>query len=161
MADYQAFSIVLTGMGMIIALTYYALQIRNQNKTRQAQLFMELYATYRNPEFRKLWHRVLSREFKDYQEWQEKYMNPDDLADHTTVQAFLEGVGVLLKRGFIDIEMVDDLLSIVVRLYWEKYGSIVQGSREMLGEPKLMADTEYLYREIRKRYDQEQAEPKT
>ena len=36
MVDYQAVSIVLTGIGLIIALTYYALQIRNQNKTRTA-----------------------------------------------------------------------------------------------------------------------------
>lgn len=31
MVDYQTISIVLTGIGLMLALTYYALQIRNQN----------------------------------------------------------------------------------------------------------------------------------
>jgi len=50
MVDYQAISIVLTGIGLMIALTYYALQIRNQNKTRTAQLLMQVYSRLDTPE---------------------------------------------------------------------------------------------------------------
>lgn len=31
-------------LGIIVALVYYTLTIRNQNRTRQAQLFMNIYS---------------------------------------------------------------------------------------------------------------------
>ena len=42
--------LVLTGIGIIVAIIYYTLTLRNTNKTRQAQLFMNLYSTYSTPE---------------------------------------------------------------------------------------------------------------
>ena len=135
----------------LIALSYYIINIKNQNKTRRAQLFMNLYDTYRSPEFRKIWHTQLHLEFKDYEEWKEKYVDDmDALAGHTSVMSFFEGVGVLLKRNLIDIEIIDDLLSVAIRGYWRKYEPVVVGSRNQINEPKMMADTEYLYNELMK-----------
>lgn len=64
--------------------------------------------------------------------------------------SFFEGIGVLLKRDLIDIEIVDDLLSVAIRGYWKKFECVIVGSREIINEPKMMADTEYLYNEIMK-----------
>ncbi len=65
MVNYQTLSIVLTGIGLIIALTYYSLQIRNQNKTRQAQLFMQIYNRWTDPTFQENYLEVTNREWED------------------------------------------------------------------------------------------------
>ena len=67
--------------------------------------------------------------------------------------SFFNGIGVLLHRKLIDIEMVDDLISVNIRGYWKKFGSLVYRSREIIDEPKLYFYTEYLYNEIMKKYD--------
>ena len=134
---------------MIIALTYYGLQIRNQNKTRQAQLFMNLYDTYHSPEFRLRWHDLLHREWTDKEDWFRKYgQNSEDLAAYTSMLSFFNGIGVLLKRDLISLEMVDDLLSVNIRGFWKMFESTVYWARETIDEPKMYADFEYLYNEV-------------
>ena len=147
--------LVLTGLGIIVSILYYTNTLRNQNRSRRTQLFMNLYDTYRSLEFRKVWHTMLHLQFEDYEEWDQKYsQDVEILAAHTSVMSFFEGVGVLLKQRLIDIEIVDDLLSVAIRSYWRKYQPVVNGTRKLLNEPKVMADSEYLYMQIMKRYSE-------
>ncbi len=48
MADLQTLSLVLTGIGLIIALIYYTLTLRNTNRTRQADMLMRLHSEWGN-----------------------------------------------------------------------------------------------------------------
>ena len=104
MVDYQILSIVLTGIGMIIALTYYALQIRNQNRTRQAQLLMNLYEVYRSPEFRARVNTVLLQEWTDPDDFWERYgldnKNGEAWTNWQSVAGFFHGIGFL---PFLDV----------------------------------------------------------
>ncbi len=43
------------------------------------------------------------------------------------VGTFFEGFGVLVKRGFIDASIVDDLMSLHVIGYWQKYEPVLLG----------------------------------
>ncbi len=145
---------VLTGIGIIVSILYYTTTLQNANKTRQAQLFMNLYDTYHSPEFRKKWHDLMRREWTDIEDWQRKYgQNSEDLADYTSMLSFFNGIGVLLHRKLIDIEMVDDLLSVNIRGFWSHYKSTVYWTREVIDEPKLYYYTEYLYDETMKKHD--------
>jgi len=124
MVDYQTISIVLTGIGMIIALTYYSLQIRNQNKTRQNQLFMNLYQVYRSKEFRTIYNRILFEwEWTDYEEYWSKYgsSNLEDFTDSSTVVAYFEGIGYLVKSGELGIDSVYGLLGRPILNMYEKF----------------------------------------
>jgi len=137
--------------GVLIALTYYIMNIRHQRETRQTQLFMNLYDTYHSPDFRRKWHDLLKREWTDNEDWQRKYgQDSEDLAAHTSMLSFFNGIGVLLKRGLIDIKLVDDLLGVNIRGYWKFVESNVRWSREVIDEPKMYADFEYLFNEVMK-----------
>jgi hypothetical protein len=148
MVDYQAVSIVLTGIGLIIALTYYALQIRNQNRTRTAQLLMQVYSRLDTPEKVRALQEVFLWEFKDFDEWREKYWNPEDYNKLGTLVLFFGGAGTLVKTGDLPIEKVSLLMGSLVTLMWEKFDPIKEEIREFWDMPSWAHSMEYLYHEV-------------
>ncbi len=73
MVDYQSITVSLAALGFLVATIYYTLTIRNQNRTRQAQLFMQIYSVFRTPEFQDSITEIVSMQWKDYDDFMEKY----------------------------------------------------------------------------------------
>ena len=164
MVDYQTISIVLTGIGLMIALTYYALQIRNQNRTRQAQLFMQIYNRWTDTEFNENFIDVINRDWKDYDDWNMKFsekVNPQATARQRTIGQYFEGVGVLVYRNLIDVNLVDDMMSSLLLNFWEKQKPVIMGLREHYKHPQILEWTEYLYNEVKKVVESQHPELKT
>ncbi len=61
----------------------------------------------------------------------------------------LDGVGLLLRDGLLDVDRVYDLMDSTVIPQWEKYGHIVKQHRNE-GWPDAEEGFEYLYDEIMK-----------
>jgi hypothetical protein len=147
----------------IIALSYYILNIRNQGETRQTQLFMQLYDTYSSQEFRVRHSTIIQQKWVDYNDFMEKYGSENNVEAWTSwlsIGAFFNGVGVLVKRGKIDIDIVEELLANAVLIAWVRMEPIILGWRER--EPKysgqgksknylFLHGFEYLYNELIKR----------
>ena len=149
---------VVAIFGVIAGFTYYVLTVRNQNRTRQAQLLMELYETYRSKEFREDVTKLRSQEWTDFDDFWEKYgeeNNPDAWNTWISVAAFFNGVGVLLKRNLIDIVLVEDLLSNVVFGSWSRmqvplFGYRKWQTRSIIGQ-EILHGFEYLYEQLKQR----------
>ena len=72
-----------------------------------------------------------------------------------TLNAFFEGLGVLVKKGLIDIELVEDLLSQRIIWYWETvHQPMIKDTRRITDDPTQYDSFEYLYHEMRKRLQQ-------
>jgi hypothetical protein len=78
MIDYLP--LVLTGIGIIVAIVYYTLTLRNANKTqelqletRQAQLFMQIFNRQYDIDQRKSIYLAQNIEYKDFDDFIEKY----------------------------------------------------------------------------------------
>ena len=141
MVDYQTVSIVLTGIGLIIALTYYALQIRNQNRTRQAQLFMQIYNRFNEVELTSKYDEILLKtEWKDYE---------NERSIIGSLAAFFEGIGVLVEQDLVDIRLVSRLISTNVIYFWEKVEPVIKEFRERTENPFAWEYVEWLYNEIK------------
>ena len=148
--DYQTIFIVLTGIGMIIALTYYSFQIRNQNKTRQAQIYLQIYNKFADPDWLERYYKSRIFKPKDF----EDYVNTlTDLRENNTrayaelvsVGATFEGMGVLIKRGFIDPQYVADTMTSLIIHYWEEKEHLFRELRERWNNPRIYEEIEYLY----------------
>jgi len=150
MVDVSTVSIVIASAGLLVAATYYVLQIRHQNKMRQTDLVMKLYSQFNSLEFQKIWYEVLKREAKDYYEYEKKY----GWAESTTLGLFFEGIGILLKRKLIDIELVDDMFTTPIKWTWEKMKDITLEWRKVRNQPEILEWFEYLYNEMKKREQQ-------
>ena len=94
-----------------------------------------------------------TREFKDY----DGYMKKHGVADLMQVSGLFEGLGFLLHRRFLDIDLVRELLSESTKMTWEKVKPMVEDARKQLSQRKsgeyipVYQWWEYLYKELKKR----------
>ena len=86
---------------------------------------MNLYESYRSKESRLQSLEIQSWKWKDMDEFWEKYgqeNNPEAWATWEAKASFFNGVGILLKRNLIDIQLLDDLLTSSVNRHWNLLG---------------------------------------
>ena len=137
-------------------------------ETRQAQLFMQIYSWWSSKATAEQYGRVrYSYSFRDFQDWNDQVgtgtgnlTNLGVYSDMQSMSEFFEGIGVLVQRGLISVDLVEDLLANRVIWWWEKWKPLSEGARVATGDPKLHDHTEYLYNVMRQR-QQKQAPAST
>ena len=156
MVDLSTVSIVVASAGVFTAAVYYILQIRHQTKLRQTEMVMRLYSTFESAEFQNVYQKIMSLEFEDYVDALKRYAtNRAEISSAaTSVGTFFEGIGVLVKRRLISMDLVDDLFGTMVLHTWEKFKPLVKGRREQEGDTETLQQFEYLYNEMLKRKQQ-------
>jgi hypothetical protein len=155
-------SIVFAGLSIAASILYYASVLQNANKTqqmqaetRQAQLFMNIYNTFASKEYQRDREQMMVVwDWDGFDDFFAKYgpvVNPDDHAVFDMTLQWMEGIGVLVRRGLIDPELVYDLMYLSIINFWEKHEIIIQGIREqgrlanMKGASQVWVDLEYIY----------------
>ncbi len=123
-------------------------------ETRQAQLFMQVYSRWSEKDFVDAWNLVCNVDppvYKNVDEYIRKYSkeNPEYDLKVTQINAMLEGVGVLVKKGLIDISYVDDLFSGMVIRHWEAMRPFIMEWRVRVNEPQSLEWLEYLYDRVK------------
>ena len=156
MVDISTVSIVVASAGVFSAAIYYILQIRYQTKLRQTEMVMRLYATFGSAEFQNVYQKIMSLEFEDYADALKRYAtNRAEISSAaTSVGTFFEGIGVLVKRRLISMDLVDDLFGTMILDTWEKFKPLVKGRREQEETTETLQWFEYLYNEMLKRKQQ-------
>jgi hypothetical protein len=145
--DITETAAIIAAAGVMIGVVYYILDIRNQSKVRQTELIMRLYSVRDSMEFQESWKKVMAKEFEEYKDYEKWY----DWSDFIVVGLFFEGVGILLRRKLIDIGLVDDLFSYIIKTTWEKIRPVTEGVRKHNNAPQIYEWFEYLYNEMQKR----------
>jgi hypothetical protein len=160
LVDVTEISVVVAAAGVLVGVVYYVLDMRNQSRmrhteieTRQANLFMQIYAEYYNEDFLTDLNEVLfSWNYKDFDDFWQKYgplANPKAFAKFDAVGCYFKGIGVLLKKNLIDLNLVDELMGTSIRRFWEKFESYIKEFR-VREWPRSMQGVEYLYNELKK-----------
>jgi hypothetical protein len=144
--------LVLTGIGLTASIIYYAMVLRNQNKTRQAQLFMDLHGSHISlPTMAITVEMMYEWEWDSFDDFDSKYMFPDNKENQVKFMhyfASLERIGVLCRRGLIDPELVYDSQYSTIIFIWEKFLPIIEEYRVRMNAPQIYEDPEYLYKEM-------------
>ena len=154
---------IIQTIGILVGIIYYITIMENsrrnqqlQLETRQAQLFAQIHSWWRSRDAVKAYGRMRFKyQWKDLQDYMEKYgpaADPEAYADGMTLGAFFEGLGVLVKKDLIDIELVEDLFSQRIIWFWEYVlQSSIQELRKNMNDPTQFVHIEYLYHEMKKR----------
>jgi hypothetical protein len=163
---------VLQTVGILVGIVYYLFIMRNSQRTRelalkaqeltlkaqeqaletrQAQLFMNIYTQVYSLEF---WNhfREVSQEWdwEDYDDWYDKYESvPEKQNIFNAVGSYFEGMGVLVKRNFIDVTFVDDLLSGPLMSLWQKFEPVILEERRRKNAPTIWEWFGYLYDRVK------------
>ncbi len=127
-----------------------ALKAQEQNlETRQAQLFIQVHGRY-DREFWNDWLLAMSKNYRDFDEWNKDRSDPKISSARLAVATYMMGIGTLVKRGLLSSEIVSDLISGPVIMFWQKYSRFYMEYRVRAGFPTYAADLEYLYNEMMK-----------
>jgi len=166
MVDYSTLSIVLTGLGIMGAIVYYTLNLRNATTARQAQVYAQIWDKFSSPEYLERYFETMDREWTDWDDYVEKYgslrySNRSEYAKNMSVGVYYEGIGVLLKNGFIDAQPVADLLGTTVISFWEKVATLIMEWRVRNRDPRGYLYVEYLYNQIKPIIEREHPELRT
>ena len=149
----QTVPIAIASASVVAGVIYYTLQLRHQIKQRQTDLVMKLYSAFGSKEFLKTWEDVVKREARDYDDYMKRYGWTDVLE----IGLFFEGIGILLHRKLISIELVDDLFSDPINMTWKRMKDFTIEARKIRNTPSIFEWFEYLYNEMKKREQQLQA----
>ncbi len=155
MLDIQEIGVIVTTFSVGIAAIYYIISVRNGNRTREAQLLMQVYSSYTTEEFHNDFTKIRMWSYRDYDEFLQKYGDSDSIAFMNHVASYFEGVGTLVYRGFLNPKLVDDLMSNYVFILWEKLGPFVLEARKRRNQPEIYDKTEYLYFKLMEIYARE------
>jgi hypothetical protein len=154
--------------GVIAGFSYYVLTVRanqrNQElalraqehatETRQAQMFMQIYnESHNDPSFVKGIHTLLDivREHpvESYDQFLKIRENEQFRDAIQRVGGFYEGLGVLVREGFVSIRLVALLMTGMTRMWWEGlYKSWIEDGRKKANFPRWLSEAEYLYDEL-------------
>jgi hypothetical protein len=144
--DIQTVSIAIASASVVAGVSYYALQIRHQTKMRKTDLLARLYSIMVSKDWLEAWQKVQERKALNYDDYLKEY----GFVELNEVYVFLQQLGMLLKKGLIDVDMIP-LTYGQVSAQWEKMKPVLEGGRKKWGAPKLGNEAEYLCSELRKR----------
>jgi hypothetical protein len=153
--DVASVSALVAATGVIIGVILTIVELRNLVKQRQTDLVMRLHSRFGTREFIDAWEKIRTRELDDYDTYMKKY----GLSDVAIVGSFFEGLGLLLHRKLIDIDLVAELFRESSKLTWTRTRPIVEGQRKQYNEPRWGEWWEYLYNEMQKREQTLQERP--
>jgi hypothetical protein len=153
MVSFEFLAIILTGLGLTASIVYYATVIRNQNKTRKTQLFMQLHQAKTDQKGLENVFILMNLEWANFADYMSKY---GGLAGHHETAAALEswlsyfdGLGILVKEGMIDLDMVYKVAFSRILFMWFKFETIIDEFRkEPYGMPDYCQNFEYLAEKV-------------
>lgn len=152
-ADLQTISIVIAALSIVVATIYNAITIRNANKTRQAQLYIQVFDKLRTKDFIESWIDVIyHQEYKDAGEWMRKYgptENPDATLRLFSVGIAYQTIGMLARERLINPRLLLRENPWAVVETWEKIGPVVQEIRKA-ADPRFWDSFEHLANQIKK-----------
>ena len=159
MVEYSTLFGLAQTLAIIVGVIIAVMELRHMRRardteveTRQAQLFMQIYDRFNETEFTTQWNEIMYQwTWKDFEDWWQKY-GPEakENASFISVQRYYEGVGVLVRKRLIDLNLVGELMSSYMIRFWEHMEPVMKGVRERLNWPQLFRACEYLYNELKK-----------
>ena len=127
--DLSTFVELLSAITLILGVVYAVVQLRQYQASRNRDNALELLRSFQTPEFatalRAVYALPMGLTKAEIEETQGDKM---DLV--YSLMTTWESLGVLVYRGEMSLDMVDDFFSGPIRISWDKLESYVRGERE-------------------------------
>lgn len=153
MVDLTEISAVVTAVGVLVGVVYYILEIRHQSRLRQTESVTRLspYFNMNAREMQEAITQVCSIEYKNYEDYIEKYSGK---AEDTTLKIlgnYFEGIGILVDKKLVEADIVYNFWGDIIQSSWDKVQPLVSDMRKDNEDPNMFLFWEHLYNEMKKR----------
>jgi hypothetical protein len=151
--DIQTVSIAIASAGVLAGVIYYILQIRHQSRLRQTESLIKLspWFNMNAREMQEAITQVCSIEYENYHDFLERYSGKPEYMTLKILGNYFEGIGILVYRKLVEVDIVYDFWGDIIQLSWEKIKPLIADMRKDSGDPNMLAFWEYLYDEMRER----------
>jgi hypothetical protein len=157
---YQMVLSTLQTAGLLVGISYYILSLRNQNRARKTQLYLQMINKFSEPDFIEALGKLNDLEWSTAEDFIEDWRTPEGRMTIRTLGNWYEGLGVLVKENLLEMRVVALLVTGLVIQFWDKFIPVIDEVREALEWPRFYIEAEYLYDQL-KTYIKEHPEIQT
>jgi hypothetical protein len=147
---YQMMLSTLQTAGILVGIIYYITIMRNAQKAKRYENLRWFLEQRSKAEDMLNYAWVQSLEWENYDDYLSKYgmnANPEAWARLWSYIVKFDDIGLMVRRGLIDIEDFYDISQRSIPSVWKKYQPIIEENRKR-GNPTSMVDFEYLIDEM-------------
>ncbi len=154
----ETIAFIFTGLGLAASIIYYANILQNANKnqktqqkTRNAQFFMQFVKELHTPNRLIFWAQMQQWEWKDFIDFERKYGSvdhPELFGERYSLWSIFNDLGWLVENETVDVADVNALVGQSLLWSWEKYESIILERRQVYNYPDELIYWERLCKKI-------------
>lgn len=122
----------IEAFAVVIAVGFAIVQVRQYRRDKHREAAMELLHSFQTPSFARALNIVYAMPEGLSKEQVEKFAG-DEFHLVYAMATTWESLGVLVYRGEIDLQLIDDFFSGPIRISWRKLVGHVLGEREATG----------------------------
>ena len=148
--SYQMVLSTIQTIALIVGIFYYITIMRNAQKAKRYENLKWFLEQRSNTEDLLKYAWVQNLEWEDYEDHLSKYgmkTNPEAWARLWSYLIMFDDVGLMVRRGLMDIEDFYDISQRSIPSVWKKYQPIIEENRKR-GDPTSMVEFEYLIEEM-------------
>lgn len=128
----EVFFQIVEALAVVIGVGFAMIQVRQYRRDKHREAAMELLHAFQTPSFARALNIVYSMPDSLSKEEVEEYAG-DEFHIVYAMTTTWESIGVLVYRGEVDLELVDDFFSGPVIVSWRKLENHIIGEREAVG----------------------------
>jgi hypothetical protein len=154
----QSVSYIAGASGVCIAAIFYVLNLRISQRnmrltleTRRLSLIENIASRVTDEEGEKRMQELSNYEWTDYADFDKKYGSENNVSAASKRYALWSNynkIGMMLRKGLVEVEDLYMLGLWAVPLFWEKYKPIVEETRRRYAGKEYLMDLEYLAAEM-------------
>jgi hypothetical protein len=114
MVSLEVIAILLSGISISASLFYYASVLKNQNETRQTQLFMSITQKMDTPEWWSHYRSIRDLPGKTYEQIGEEMEDPMVYGGFMSILTYFNKLGWLVKKGVLDFDVFSEVITITL-----------------------------------------------
>ncbi len=127
----EAISQAVEAIAVVIAVGFAIVQVPQYRREKRREAAIELLHSFQTPQFAKALNIVFNLPDGLSKEEIESTVG-DDFHLVYALMTTWESLGILVCRGEVDLELVDDFFSGPIKISWQKLKGHVMGERSML-----------------------------
>jgi hypothetical protein len=153
MFDIQTVSVLIVAIGVLSGVVYYIIEFRHQSRLRQTENLIRLspWFNMNAKEVQDAITNVCSIEYKNYDDYIEKYSDKPEHVMLKMLGNYFEGIGIMVNKKLVDADIVYSFWGDIIESSWEKIKPMIGDMRKDENAPNMFEFWEYLYNEMEKR----------
>lgn len=148
MVSLTEFTAIISAVAGILLAVFAVIQLRHIEKHRNVEISMKLFEWAENDRLRKAFRWIEEEfQFEDYEKYKAMKKTSFEISDYPyEVTAFFEQVGFLVKKRFVDLDVIDDRLGPYIISNWKKLEPWIMALRKEKGDKTFGEHFQDLYK---------------